>query len=182
MRKTRNNLKIHQENKLEYYFKLPYTFVITPEESGGFFVKIEELPGCMSQGKTMEEAIRNIEEAKRIWLKTALERKIEIPLPDSMRDYSGKFLVRLPVSLHKRIAKLAKKEGVSINQMVLSLLSEKITILEITDIVKTTIWELKTNLKESYYYNTGTMVSEASSPYEVKFPKGQWSIEENIRS
>jgi len=182
MRKTRNDLKIHQENKLEYYIKLPYTFVITPEESGGFFAKIEELPGCMSQGKTMEEAIRNIEEAKRIWLKAALERKIEIPLPDSMREYSGKFLVRLPVSLHKRIAKLAKKEGVSINQMVLSLLSERITILEIVDIVKTTIWELKTNLKESYYYNASAMISEAIALYEVKLPKGQWSIEENIKS
>lgn len=125
MSKIKNNSKSDQKNTLEYYVKLPYTLVITPEESGGFFVKVEELPGCISQGNSIEEAISNIEDAKRVWLKTALERKIETPLPDSMREYSGRFVVRIPASLHRRIAVQSRKEGVSLNQMVLAILSEQ---------------------------------------------------------
>ncbi len=181
MNKIKNNLKNSQKNNLGYYTKLPYTLVIIPEESDGFFVKVEELPGCMSQGNSIEEAIRNIEEAKQIWLKTALERKIEIPLPDSMREYSGKFLIRIPRSLHKRIVTLAKKEGVSINQMVLSLLSEKTTIKEMATIVKSAIWEMNSTAKKDYYYDKALMISEPRTPYEAKIPKRHWFTEKSIK-
>lgn len=124
--------KIKNKNHdIKYYLSLPYTIKLIPEEAGGFFAEIEELTGCMSQGETQEETLKNLEKSKKMWLESMLKKKKTIPMPEVMKEYSGKFLVRIPTSLHKRIAFLAKKEGVSLNQMILSFLSEKITVQEI---------------------------------------------------
>lgn len=124
--------KTNSSHTLEYYMNLPYTIKLIREEAGGYFIEIEELPGCMSQGETREEALENIEDAKRVWLESMLKKKQAIPEPDITKEYSGKFLVRIPSSLHRRIARLAKKEGVSLNQMVLTLLAEKVTARELS--------------------------------------------------
>ena len=57
-----------------------------------------------------------VEEARRLWLESAYEDKLDIPLPANETEYSGKFNVRVPVSLHRKLHKLAAKEGVSLNQ------------------------------------------------------------------
>ena len=121
----------NKKRDIKYYLSLPYTIKLIPEEAGGFFAEIEELTGCMSQGETQEETLKNLEKSKKMWLESMLKKKKTIPMPEVMKEYSGKFLVRIPTSLHKRIAFLAKKEGVSLNQMILSFLSEKITVQEI---------------------------------------------------
>jgi antitoxin HicB len=126
MSKIKNN-----RHTLDYYMNLPYTIKMIPEEAGGYFAEIEELPGCMSQGETQKETLENIEDAKRMWLESMLKKNQTIPEPEVTKEYSGKFLVRIPASLHRRIAKLAKSEGVSLNQMVLTLLAEKSTAKEI---------------------------------------------------
>ena len=70
-----------QQNSLEYYLSLNYSMAIYPEESG-FTVMIPELPGCMSQGKTYDEAMNNLEKAKRLWLSVVYANdKNSIPLP-----------------------------------------------------------------------------------------------------
>ncbi|BDI19664.1 hypothetical protein ANSO36C_54660 [Nostoc cf. commune SO-36] len=46
-----------------------------------------------------------------------------IPLPSSNDSYSGKLLVRIPKSLHRRLAETSEREGVSLNQYIVSLLS-----------------------------------------------------------
>ncbi len=69
---------------VEDYLKLPYTIEITQDESDGYtgwFAKVEELPGCMTQADTFDELGEMIEDAKRAWIKSALEDGIEIPLP-----------------------------------------------------------------------------------------------------
>jgi predicted RNase H-like HicB family nuclease len=42
--------------------------VLEPSEEGGFTVTVPSLPGCISEGETREEALRNIEEAIRLYL------------------------------------------------------------------------------------------------------------------
>lgn len=112
---------------IKYYMSLPYTVEITPCEEGGYFVQVKELEGCISEGDTVEEAYRMIEEAKEGWLMVALEHGFGIPLPESMeKEYSGKFVVRVPKSLHKKLIQTAKKEGVSLNLLASSLLSENL--------------------------------------------------------
>jgi antitoxin HicB len=115
---------------LEYYINLKYpvTFEAAPE--GGYFVQIEDLPGCYSQGETVEEAMEMIEEARQLWLESAYEDGLDIPLPRGEREYSGKFNVRFPKSLHRRLDQMADREGVSLNQFLVSTLSRAVGVEE----------------------------------------------------
>ena len=54
----------------------------------------------------------------RGWIEVALEEGIPIPEPAPNEDYSGKFVVRLPRSLHRQLAETAEREGVSLNQFI----------------------------------------------------------------
>lgn len=63
------------------YLQLNYPITFYPEPEGGYTVMIKDLPGCISQGDTLQEAMQNIQEAKEVWLETALECNDEIPLP-----------------------------------------------------------------------------------------------------
>lgn len=107
---------------LDYYMKLPYNYSIYPAEEDGYVIEVPDLPGCITQGETAEEALNMIEDAKKCWIEAALEdgRKIPEPISD---DYSGKFNVRIPKSLHRSLSEQAKKENISLNQLILFHLS-----------------------------------------------------------
>ncbi|MBM7854320.1 putative RNase H-like HicB family nuclease [Desulfohalotomaculum tongense] len=70
-----------KEKNLNYYLSLTYKIVLHPAEEGGYVAEISELPGCLSQGETKEEALEMIEDAKIAWIETALELGREIPEP-----------------------------------------------------------------------------------------------------
>jgi len=104
------------------YLDLPYNILIRhiKDESGTYyFAQVQELDGCMSDGATLEEAHANILEAMEGWIETRLEAGFPIPMPISNNNYSGKFIVRLPKSLHRRLVIEAENEGVSLNQYAL---------------------------------------------------------------
>lgn len=103
---------------IQYYLGLPYRILLYPAEEGGFAIEMPELPGCISQGQTLEEAYEMIRDAQKCWLEVALERDIEIPEPTFKEDYSGKFNIRMPKSLHRTLAEKAKEEKVSLNQYI----------------------------------------------------------------
>ena len=59
-------------------------FVVRPlrkDEGGGYLVEFPDLPGCMADGATPEEAVREVQIAKRAWLKVAKDRGRPIPKP-----------------------------------------------------------------------------------------------------
>jgi predicted HicB family RNase H-like nuclease len=64
-----------------------------------------------------------IEEARRLWLESAYEDGLDIPLPRSDDSYSGKFFIRAPKALHRKLSQLAKREGVSLNQYLVATLA-----------------------------------------------------------
>jgi antitoxin HicB len=103
---------------VEHYLSLPYTIELIPEPQGGWFVSVRELPGCMSQGDTPEEAIEMIQDAMRGWIEVSLEDGDTIPEPRPLEDYSGKFVVRVPRSLHQDLVETADREGISLNQYI----------------------------------------------------------------
>ena len=108
------------------YMELPYNIVIrhVKDDSGEYyFATVQELDGCMSDGATVEEAHANVREAMEGWLETKLEARLPIPKPLDDDKYSGKYVVRLPKSLHRRLSAEAEKEGVSLNQYTLYKLS-----------------------------------------------------------
>lgn len=110
---------------LEYYLNLKYPITFYPEKEGGYTAIIRDLPGCMTQGETLSEAMENIEEARELWIETVYETgKKDVPLPSTENEYSGRLLLRIPKSLHRHLSEGAEKEGVSLNQYILSLLSE----------------------------------------------------------
>jgi antitoxin HicB len=119
-----------KRKSLDFYLKLKYPVTLIPAEEGGYAVEIEDLPGCYSQGETVEEAMQMIEEARQLWMESMYEDGQEIPLPSNQVEYSGKFNVRVPASLHRKLHKLAVKEGVSLNQYVVYALSHTAGVAE----------------------------------------------------
>ncbi len=111
-----------ERKNLEFYLSLRYPVTIHPDPDGGYVAEIEELPGCMTQAETIDEAFEAIEDARQLWIKTAYAESQGIPLPRDMEEHSGKFMVRVPRSLHRNLVRAAKREGVSLNQYVNSLL------------------------------------------------------------
>ena len=112
--------------KLDDYMKLPYTRMVQEkhDESGHYFYGyILELDGCQSTGNTLDELYESLNEAMEGYLEVKLENNLPIPIPEDVEDYSGKFVVRIPKTLHKRLAVQADKEGVSLNQLALYKLS-----------------------------------------------------------
>lgn len=110
---------------IEEYLKLPYRLELIPDPAeGGYAASYPELPGCLSIGETVEQAVRNAEDAKRTWLEAALEDGIEIAEPNEPATYSGQFKLRIPKSLHKSLAEHSKAEGISMNQYCIYLLSK----------------------------------------------------------
>ena len=112
---------------VEYYMSLPYTIEVIPYADGGFFARVKELEGCMTEADTLEDVYEMIEDAKRSWLEAAIEDGSEIPLPESMEEerYSGRILIRIPKSLHRKLVESARDEGMSVNTYIVSLLSER---------------------------------------------------------
>ena len=108
---------------LEFYLNLKYPITIHKAPEGGFVAEIEDLPGCLAQGETLEETYEESEIARKLWVETTYEDVQDIPLPRNDRSYSGKFIVRIPKSLHRKLDLLAEREGVSLNQYIVSTLS-----------------------------------------------------------
>jgi antitoxin HicB len=102
----------------KYYLSLPYTRELIPDPTGVWFIRIKELPGCMSQGSTPEEAIRMIDDAMRGWLEVSIEDGDPIPEPRPDEEFSGKFVVRVPKSLHRKLVEIADGEEISLNQYI----------------------------------------------------------------
>jgi antitoxin HicB len=124
------NTDTERSKTLKYYLNLKYPITIHNAPEGGFVAEIEDLPGCLAQGETLEEVYQEIEIARKLWLETTYEDKQDIPVPRDSRDYSGKFILRVPKSLHRRLDSLADKEGTSLNQYVVSELSRIVGIAE----------------------------------------------------
>jgi antitoxin HicB len=108
---------------------IEYRFTVRPmtsDEGGGYLIEFPDLPGCMSDGETVEEAIANGAEAKRDWIaamRTA-GRALPPPTVDATEAYSGKWVVRTPKSLHRGLAERAREEGVSLNTLTIAILAE----------------------------------------------------------
>ena len=108
---------------LAHYLALEYPFNVVADPEGGYVAIYPDLPGCMTQGETLEELVDMAQDARQSWIEAEYERGNDIPLPSYPEEYSGKFNVRIPKSLHRALAEASLREEVSLNQYVLSLLA-----------------------------------------------------------
>ena len=110
---------------LNEYMSMSYKMeIIEDQDEGGFVISYPDLPGCITCGETIESAMQSAKDAKREWIRAALEEGIEIYEPDSLENYSGQFKLRIPRSLHRSLAEHSQREGISMNQYCVYLLSK----------------------------------------------------------
>lgn len=103
----------------------PYSRVLTPdEESGTYTARIQEFPGCVAQGDSPAEAYEKLEQAARSWIVAAQDLGQEIPRPRTDEAFSGRILLRLPKSLHRKAAAMAEQDGTSLNQFIVTAVAE----------------------------------------------------------
>ncbi len=113
---------------LDYYMSLPYRLeIVSDSDEGGFAARYPDLPGCITCADTIEDVVKNAQDAKKLWLEAALEDGIEINEPgdpSNLPNVSGQFKIRMPKSLHRSLSMHAKQEGISMNQYCLYLLAK----------------------------------------------------------
>ncbi len=115
---------------LGYYLSLPYTVTIKRGTGDGaeyWIARVLELPHCMTHGATPEEALRDIEDAKREWLKSNLEAGLPIPEP---AKFTGQYHLRMPPSLHEALVLKSESEDVSLNQFIITALARAVGYAE----------------------------------------------------
>jgi len=108
---------------------IQYPFEIRPlseEEGGGYLISFPDFSECISDGETPEEAIQNGLDALQETIYALESLNLPVPEPGSGGSYSGKFIQRVPKSIHARLAARAKQEGVSMNSLVNVMLAESL--------------------------------------------------------
>jgi predicted RNase H-like HicB family nuclease len=116
------------DSKVEEFAALNYTIVMRYDDEGDVVASIKELDGCVAHGQDAVEALAALESMKRLWIKSCLVDNNPVPLPSGEENDlpSGKWLQRAPRTLHKKLADIARREGVSFNQYVVSVLAEAV--------------------------------------------------------
>ena len=130
MAKIQNTEKPAQvtAEELKRYLALPYHIVLRPDEDdeGTYWIAgISELHGCETEGRTQAEAMTNLEDAKRTWIRWNLEHGHPVPEPAYLEDVSGRLLLRMPKSLHRSLVLAAERERTSLNQYIVKVLAER---------------------------------------------------------
>jgi antitoxin HicB len=114
----------------EEFLRRPYRISLTPdrddEGNEGWIAEVDELPGCISQGETVESAVESVRDAMLGWISIALEEGRPIPPPRAEQPFSGRLLLRMPRTLHAELVRHADLEGVSLNQFIVFALSRAI--------------------------------------------------------
>jgi antitoxin HicB len=96
---------------------------LSAEDGGGYLAVVPDLPGCMSDGETGQEAFENVLDAIESWKEEAAELGRPIPEPDSSL---GQWRQRAPKTLHTTLKQMARHEGVRLNQLVVAILAESV--------------------------------------------------------
>lgn len=149
-----------------------------------------DLPGCVGAGDTAEEAVLMATDAKKAWIEIALEDGKNIPDAKNLygNDYSGKFTLRLPKTLHKELTLQADDEGVSLNQYILYLMTkglnkEKATTIESVEKVNKFITSAISLFQDAAIkpWNVKYLSEEISFAKQKDFKKeGRYKYEQNI--
>jgi antitoxin HicB len=102
-----------------------YPFEVQPlsnDDGGGYLVTFPDLPGCMSDGDTLEEALHNGLDAAESWLRTAAEFGDPVPKPGYR--IGSRLFAQLPQSLAIRLSESAQEQGMDVGALATRLISE----------------------------------------------------------
>ena len=119
----RDDTMSKRSEQLRGLLALEYPFNVVANPDGGYVIMFPNLPGCMTQVESLDEVGPMADEIRTLWIETEFERGAQIPPPSYPEQHSGRFVLRLPRSLHHTLAERAKREGVSLNHYVVTLLA-----------------------------------------------------------
>ncbi len=125
-----------------------YPAVFHPDEKeGGFFITFPDLPGCMTEGCDMKEALFMAQDALEMWLADAENHKEPIPAPSSRLDVQSPAFINLiladttawrkkndskavkkTLSIPNWLNTLAEEAGVNFSQILQDALKERLNI------------------------------------------------------
>ena len=104
-----------------------YPFEVRPlstEEGGGYLISFPDFAECISDGESVDEAIENGRDALKATVAALKAKKMSVPAPNSGGVASGKFVARVPKTVHAQLATRARAEGVSLNALVLTFIAQ----------------------------------------------------------
>ncbi len=119
------------ESKAKKFLDKPYARILIPNEDGTYTAEMLEFTGCITEGETPQEAIKNLESAALSWIQINLEKGRPIPAPCNDYDHSGKVLLRFSKSLHQQAARMAEREGCSLNQFIVTAVAARVGISDL---------------------------------------------------
>ncbi len=104
-----------------------YPFEVRPlssEEGGGYLISFPDFAECISDGESVDEALENGRDALKATIAALKLKKLPVPAPNSGGVASGKFVARVPKTVHAQLATRARAEGVSLNALVLTFIAQ----------------------------------------------------------
>jgi len=122
------------DDQVEDLVRSAYVRMLVPSRREGSYVaEVLELPGCLTEGDTPEEAYQNLDEAMRGYFKTLLTHKLPVPEPVGEKEYSGHFPLRMSSELHRAAALRAMQEGVSLNSWIGNVVASRVAGEDLMD-------------------------------------------------
>jgi antitoxin HicB len=104
-----------------------YRISLRFDPDGYWIAEHPELPGCVADGETAEDALASLTTARELWIESRLASGLDVPSPAEETQYSGRFVLRIPRSLHRDLAAEAEAEGVSLNSYISAILAGRST-------------------------------------------------------
>jgi antitoxin HicB len=104
-----------------------YPFEVRPlssEDGSGYLISFPDFAECISDGETVDEALTNGRDALKATIAALKAKKMAVPAANSGGVASGKFVARVPKTVHAQLATRARAEGVSLNALVLTFIAQ----------------------------------------------------------
>lgn len=158
--------------RIRKYLKQPYSRILIPDsENGRYAAQILEFAGCFSEGPTPQKAYKNLEQAAYNWLESAINQGMAVPAPFSAEGFSGRIALRLPKSLHRQAMNLARRDGVSLNQFLVSAVAASVSAETLyTRIVD----RLETRLVGKVFAYSTTLTATVAHPTTGEMQDFEW--------
>ncbi len=104
---------------LKYYMGLDWSYTVEQSHYKGkkfFIVHVNELPGVCTDGRTINEAMKNIQDAIAVTIELYLEQGDAVPEPVKKEDFKGNISYRTSSERHYYLVKIAQQKHISMNK------------------------------------------------------------------
>lgn len=147
-----------------------YTIEIEYEDDGSVLASVAELEGCHAAGDDANDALEMLQDSFDLWVEDAVAAGREMPEPLAQRAYSGRFLLRMPTSLHADAARSAQRDNVSLNQLILTSIARALGQSDVVDLVRDEVDRVMAGVhgaEEIVYSAAMRALGEAGPPPKV---------------